>query len=85
MTWNELALQCVDSINHPDRSAGEAPLITLTWKGKCPFPRKNWPRAKRILCVNRAGEKTAHYDARNVLAAMAAHGLVKIELQEPKA
>jgi hypothetical protein len=81
MTWKELAEQCVDSINHPDRSPG-APLITLAWKGKCPFPRSGWPRMKRMLCVNRNGEKVAHYDARNVLAAMAAHGLIKVELNE---
>jgi hypothetical protein len=78
MTWPELAEACVDAINHPERSAGEPPLITLVWTGKCPFPRRGWPRAKRLLCVNPAGERVYHYDATNVLAAMAAHGLIKV-------
>jgi hypothetical protein len=78
MTWPELAEACVDAINHPERSAGEPPLITLVWTGKCPFPHRGWPRAKRLLCVNPGGERVYHYDATNVLAAMAAHGLIKV-------
>lgn len=75
----ELAAACVDAINHPERSGSEPPLVTLVWSGKNPFPKKNWPRPKRLLCVNPRGERVYHYDATNLLAAMVAHGLVKME------
>jgi hypothetical protein len=83
MTPKELAIACVDSMNHPERSAGEPPLITLVGKGRKPlFPRAGWPRPKRLLCENPRGERVYHYDATNVLAALVAHGLVEAKFEE---
>lgn len=78
MTVIELANACVDAINHPERSGGETPLITLEGS-KTLFPKGGGPRPKRILCVNARGNKVYHYDAANVLAALAAHGAIKLD------
>lgn len=79
MTILELAAACVDAINHPERGCGEC-LITLVWmKGRNPLPRKGWPRPKHLLCENPRGEKVWLYDAKNLLAAMVAHGLVELK------
>ena len=78
MTVNELALACVDAINHPERSGGEPPLLTLEGK-KTLFPKGGGPKPKRLLCVNARGNKVWHYDAKNVLAALVANGAVKME------
>lgn len=75
--WKAIAEACVDSINHPERSAWEKPLITLVFKGR--LPGKGWPRPKRLLCINPRGERVYHYDAMNFLAAMAAHNLVTVK------
>lgn len=76
-SWLNLAKACVDAINHPERSHPEPPLLTLAIRGKIPFPKKGWPRPKRLLCENPRGERVYHYDARDFLAAMCAHGLVE--------
>lgn len=82
MTPKEIALACVDAINHPERSLPDKPLVTLVWiTGKNPLPRKGWPRPKHLLCENSRGEKVYLYDATNMLAALAAHGLVKVEFE----
>jgi hypothetical protein len=83
MTYEELALACVEALNHPDRSEPDEPLITLEGK-KTLFPKGGGPHPKRLLCVNYAGNKVWHYSARNVLAALVAHGLVKLEVEEEK-
>lgn len=81
MTIPELAEACVDSINHPERSAG-TPLVTLVWtKGKNPLPRKGWPKPKHFLCENPRGEKVWLYDATDMLAALCAHGLVEAKFE----
>ena len=78
----ELAKHCVDSINHPERSRPDAPLITLVWmNGKNPFPRKGWPRPKHLLCDNPRGEKVWLYDATNMLAALVAHGYIEAKFE----
>lgn len=82
MTNQELANACADSIRHPERSLPDKPLITLVGKSSSMFPKKNWPRPKRLLCVNSRNERVYHYDAMNVLAAMAVHGLVDVKFQE---
>lgn len=82
MTLQELADACVDAINHPERSKPEEPLLTLVGKKGGLFPRKGWPRPKRLLCVNSKEEYVYHYDATNVLAALAARGLVDVSFEE---
>lgn len=78
MTHKELALACVDAINHPERSRPDKPLVTLVGK-KTLFPKGGGPRPRRLLCINPRGEKVWHYDATDLLAALVAHGLVKME------
>lgn len=75
--WNGLAEACVDSMNHPERSRPDKPLITIVCKGR--LPGKGWPRPKRLLCINPRGERVYHYDAMYFLAAMAAHRLVIVK------
>ena len=78
MTIPELAAACIDAINHPDRSPGR-PMVTLVWtKGKNPQPRKGWPRPKHLLS-DHYHEKVWLYDAKDLLAAMIAHGLVEMK------
>lgn len=76
LDWKGLAIGCVDALNHPERSLPEKPLITVEIKGS--LPRKGWPRPKRLLCENSRGGRVYHYDAMNLLAAMAAHGLIEV-------
>ena len=78
MTMQELAQCCVDSLNHPERSKPDKPLVTLSGKRGGLFPKGGGPRPKRLLCVNHAGEYTYHYDAMNVLAALVAHGAITL-------
>jgi len=78
MTMQELADACADAIRHPERSLPEKPIVTLVGKRGLGLPRKNFPRAKRLLCVNSRNEYVYHYDAMNLLAALAARGLVDV-------
>lgn len=80
MTIQELANACIDSMNHPERSAPCAPVISLVHKKKGGgFPRRGWPKPVQTWDeVN--GRGYVHlYDAASVLAAMAAHGLVEVQ------
>lgn len=81
MTVIELAAACVDALNHPERSGGEPPLLTLEGRGTL-FPKGGGPRPKRLLCVNSRGNKVYHYDAKNVLAALAARGLIEMKFED---
>jgi hypothetical protein len=72
---SELVRACVDSINHPERSGREKPLVTLEGKRQL-FPHGGGPKPKRLLCVNSGGNKVWHYDAWSVLAGLAAAGLI---------
>ena len=81
MTWPELAKSCVDAINqHTESGVSEFPFVTLVFKGKIPFPRKAWPRPYHLLCENPRGERVYLYKAMDLLAAMAAHKLIDVEL-----
>lgn len=84
MSIAELANACMDSIRHPERSHPDNPLITLVGRKRGLFPKKGWPRAKRLLCVNPRNEYVYHYDAANVLAALAAHGLIEVKFGDPE-
>lgn len=82
MKINELVEQCIDSINHPERSVPENPLITLVGK-RTLFPYGGGPRPKRLLCVNpNTGDKVWHYDAMSVLAALVAHGAIDVKFKD---
>lgn len=81
MTVQELAAQCAESIRYPERSIPDKPLVTLVGKHAL-FPKGGGPRPKRLLCVNRDGDRVWHYDAMNVLAALAAAGLVEVKFDE---
>lgn len=83
MTVKELALACVDAMNHPSRSFPEEPLVTLEGTTTL-FPKGGGPRPKRLLCVNSQGNKVWHYSARNVLAALVARGLVELKTEQEK-
>ena len=78
MKVTELAAACVDALNHPERSLPDKPLVTLCGRRGLGFPRKNWPKSKRLLCVNSKYEYVYHYDAMDLLAAMVAHGLINL-------
>ena len=81
MKVEELALKCMDAIRHPDRSLPDKPLITLVGKHQL-FPHGGGPRAKRLLCVNSDGDRVYHYDAMNVLAALAADEMIGVEVSD---
>lgn len=79
MKVQELMLACVDSMNHPERSLPEKPLVVLTGS-KTLFPKGVGPRPLRLLNENPyTRQRTWHYDAMSVLAALAAAGLVEVQ------
>ena len=79
MTIPELAKACVEAINrHTAAPVSKEAYITLVFKGKIPFPKKNWPRPVHLLCENPRGERVYLYSAANLLAAMIAHKLIEM-------
>lgn len=72
----ELAEQCVKAMNFWKGEAEKA-TITITlpkgWKRPPKFPRGE------LLCVNPGGERVYSLNAMNVLAWLAANGLVNVE------
>lgn len=81
MNVPELSLACADAIQHPERSLPDKPLITLVGRGSL-FPRKGWPRPKRLLSEKSNGERVWHYDAMSVLVALVANDLVEEKFLE---
>lgn len=70
MTPAELAAECVKAINRGSQH------VILTGR-RTLFPKGGGPRPIELLC-DLGNRKTWLYDAQNVLAALAANGLVEI-------
>jgi hypothetical protein len=73
MTPAELAAECVKAIN------GGRQHVILTGQ-KTLFPKGRGPRPIELLC-DLGNRKTWLYDAQNVLAALAANGLVEVSFE----
>ena len=75
----ELAAQCAQAINWcteigtPAEDAGITVVLPKGWKAPPKFPRRE------LLCVNDRGERVYRLSAVNVLAWLAANGLVIVE------
>lgn len=82
VTVQELALECVNANNRYKEMGltGEASVMLVS-KGKAPFPRKGFPRP-HLACENPRGERVYYYPALRLLAALAAHNLIQIQLPE---
>lgn len=73
-----MAKQCADAINFYTRAGERGDLATISlvlpkgWKPPPKFPRRT------LLCVNSRGERVYSLSAMNVLAWLAANGLVDV-------
>lgn len=78
MQPHELAKQCAEAINFwTDNGGAEHATITLVlpkgWKPPPKFPRRT------LLCENSSRERVYSFSAMDVLAWLAANGLVNVE------
>ena len=75
MRPQDLAKQCVEAINFWPENADVATITVVLpkgWKAPPKFPRRT------LLCINSSGQKVYSLSAMNVLAWLAANGLVDV-------
>lgn len=78
MTPDQLAKSCLDVLAHPERSISSNPTVGIAGTRKVPLPKKSFPKWKYIS--NSAdGKPTYYYDAKELLTALAYHGLINLE------